>query len=227
MFISYYLITLLKIVRNMNRKNIERHNISYEEDSVSLTFHPYNILLTFTLAGITALFFAFSAAYLYTRITMDIPPIKLPSLFFVNTGLLLGTSYTMILAKKAYINDNTDLYKKMLAVTIVISVIFVIAQLIAWQQLFGQQIFINYSTTASYVYVISGLHFTHVLAGLPFLGLFLWTAHKRMKEPVSVLVYFSDPEKQLKLKLLTRYWHYLDALWIYLVVFFSLNYLLS
>ena len=107
------------------------------------------------------------------------------------------------------------------------SIIFVIAQLVAWQQLFGQQIFSNDSTTASYVYVISGLHFAHVLAGLPFLGLFLWTAHKRMKEPVSVLVYFSDPEKQLKLRLLTRYWHYLDALWIYLVVFFTLNYLLS
>lgn len=211
----------------MKRRNIAPHDISYEEDNISLTFHPYNILLTFVLAGITALFLAFSAAYLYTRVTMGIPPIKLPSLFFVNTALLLGTSYTMILAKKAYLNDDTAGYKRMLAVTIIMSIIFVIAQLIAWRQLFGQQIFINYSTTASYVYVISGLHFAHVLAGLPFLGLFLWTAHSRMKEPVSVLVYFSDPEKQLKLKLLTRYWHYLDALWIYLVVFFTLNYLLS
>ncbi|MEM1122555.1 MAG: cytochrome c oxidase subunit 3 [Bacteroidota bacterium] len=211
----------------MSKKDLEPHDISYEEDTVALTFHPYNILLTFTLAGITALFFAFSAAYLYTRVTMGIPPIKLPSLFFVNTALLLGTSYTMVLAKKAYLADNTERYKQMLAVTIVMSVIFVIAQLIAWQQLFGQQIFINYSTTASYVYVISGLHFAHVLAGLPFLGLFLWTANRKMRDPVSVLVYFSDPEKQLKLKLLTRYWHYLDALWIYLVVFFTLNHLLS
>ncbi len=211
----------------MTQRDIESHEINYEEDEINLTFHPYNILLTFVLAGITALFFAFSAAYLYTRVTMGIPPIKLPSLFFFNTALLLGTSYTMVLAKKAYLSDDTNRYKQMLAVTIAMSIVFVIAQLIAWQQLFGQQIFINYSTTASYVYVISGLHFAHVLAGLPFLGLFLWTAYKRMKEPVSVLVYFSDPEKQLKLKLLTRYWHYLDALWIYLVVFFTLNYLLS
>lgn len=198
-----------------------------QEDKVNLTFHPYNILLTFTLAGITALFFAFSAAYLYTRVTMGIPPIKLPSLFFFNTLILLSSSFTMILAKKAYQADDTAKYQLMLAITIALSIIFVVAQLIAWQQLFGQEIFINYSTTASYVYVISGLHFAHVLAGLPFLILFLWTAYKRMKEPVSVLVYFSDPEKQLKLRLLTRYWHYLDGLWIYLVVFFSLNYLVS
>ncbi|MEM1123430.1 MAG: cytochrome c oxidase subunit 3 [Bacteroidota bacterium] len=209
----------------MNGRNLS--NINYEEDKVSLTFHPYNILLTFTLAGITALFFAFSAAYLYTRVTMGIPPIKLPSLFFVNTAILLASSYSMIHAKKAYLADDTKKYQMMLVVTIVLSVIFVFAQLIAWQQLFGQEIFINYSTTASYVYVISGLHFAHVLAGLPFLALFLWTAYKRMKEPVSVLVYFSDPEKQLKLRLLTRYWHYLDALWIYLVIFFTLNYMIS
>ena len=30
-------------------------------------------------------------------------------------------------------------------------------------------------------------------------------------------------EKQLKLKLLTSYWHFLDMLWIYLMIFFILN----
>lgn len=211
----------------MTSKDTQQHSDYFENPQPSLTFHPYNILLTFTLAGITALFLAFSGAYLYTRVTMGIPPIQLPSLFFVNTALLLASSYTMILAKKAYLNDHTERYQLMLAITIVLSLVFVVAQLVAWRQLFGQEIFINYSTTASYVYVISGLHFAHVLAGIPFLALFLWTAHKRMKEPVSVLVYFSDPEKQLKLRLLTRYWHYLDALWIYLVLFFSINYLVS
>jgi cytochrome c oxidase subunit 3 len=209
----------------MSRDEQIRHEREIEK--TSLTFHPYNILLTFTLAGITALFLAFSAAYLYTRITMGIPPIKLPNLFFFNTLFLLGSSFTLILAKKAYINDDTLRYQWMLGATIALSIIFVIFQLFAWRQLFAQDIFINYSNTASYVYVISALHFVHVLAGLPFLILFLWTAYSRMKEPVSVLVYFSDPEKQLKLKMLTRYWHYLDALWIYLVLFFSLNYLFS
>lgn len=199
----------------------------YEEDLTTMRFHPYNILLTFTLAGITALFLAFSAAYLYTRVEMGIPPIKLPSLFFVNTALLLLSSYTLILTKKAYRADDTQRYQLMLSITIALTVSFLISQMIAWKQLFGQEIFITYSTTASYVYVISALHFVHVIAGLPFLILFLRAAYLRMKEPVSVLVYFSDPEKQLKLRLLTRYWHYLDALWIYLVVFFSLNYWLS
>jgi cytochrome c oxidase subunit 3 len=93
--------------------------------------------------------------------------------------------------------------------------------------LFNQAIYINSDTSAGYLYVISGLHFAHVIGGIPFLGYFIWQARKKMQEPVSVLVYFSDPEKRLKLRLLTIYWHFLDALWIYLVLFFFINYLVQ
>jgi len=198
--------------------------IETEEDKTTMRFHPYNILLTLVLMGITALFFAFSASYLYSRVQNGVPPIKLPSLFYLNTLVLLASSGTMLLAQRAYKNDHTEQYQFMLGCTIVLTLVFLVSQLIAWQTLFNQQIFVNYSNTASYVYVISVLHFVHVVAGLPFLILFLWVAIKRMKEPVSVLVYFSDPEKRLKLKLLTKYWHYLDGLWLYLVLFFWLNY---
>jgi len=194
------------------------------EDKIAMRFHPYNILLTLVLMGITSLFFAFSASYVYSRMQNGIPPIKLPNLFFVNTFILLASSGTMLLAKKAYRDDQTGRYQWMLAITVMLTLAFLFLQLIAWRTLFNQQIFVNYSNTASYVYVISVLHFAHVLAGLPILMWFLYVAVKRMKEPVSVLVYFSDPEKRLKLNLLTKYWHYLDGLWLYLVLFFWLNY---
>jgi len=66
-----------------------------------------------------------------------------------------------------------------------------------------------------------------LLFGIPFLAWFYWMAKKKMVEPVSVLVYFSDPEKKLRLRLLTIYWHFLDGLWIYLVLFFWINYLIK
>jgi len=190
-----------------------------------LMFHPYNILLTLLMMGITSLFLAFSAAYVYTRVqNPDIPPIKLPLMFFFNTFILVGSSFTINLAKKAYLEDRTNDYQKALLYTIILSFLFLVAQFYAWWTLFQDEIFINYSNMASYVYVISWLHFMHVIAGLPFLVIFLYKAKKFMVEPVSVLIYFSDPTKRLKLKLLTRYWHYLDALWIYLILFFLVNY---
>lgn len=172
------------------------------------------------------MFLAFTAAFVYTRVQSDLPPIKLPSIFIFNTLVLLTSSGAMIWAKRCYKADDTENYQRALIATMVISVLFMILQGVGWYQLFSNQIYIYSDNSAGYLYVISGLHFAHVIAGLPFLGLFLWAARKRMKEPVSVLVYFSDPEKRLKLRLLTIYWHFLDLLWIYLVVFFYMNYLL-
>jgi cytochrome c oxidase subunit 3 len=191
----------------------------------NFAFHPYNILLVLLLFSISTLFLAFSAAFMYTRVQSDLPPIRLPNIFLANTLILLGSSASMVWAKRAYLRDDTERYQQALLVTILLTLVFLIAQFHGWQVLFERNIFINSDNSASYLYVISGLHFAHVVAGLPFLIAFMWKAFKRMREPVSVLVYFSDPEKRLRLRLLTIYWHFLDGLWIYLVLFFWVNYL--
>lgn len=191
----------------------------------SLQFHPYNIALTLSLFSISALFVAFGAAFIYTRVQFpDIPPINLSPIFFFNTLILLGSSWAINWANKAYLDDSTTDYQRALKLTIALTIMFMVGQFIGWNDLssqLGSQFLA--SNLSSYLYVISGLHFAHLVAGLPFLLLFYYTAKKRMKEPVSVLVYFSDPEKALKLKLLTKYWHYLDALWIILIIFFLVN----
>ncbi|MBT8220969.1 MAG: cytochrome c oxidase subunit 3 [Bacteroidia bacterium] len=193
----------------------------------SLIYHPYNILLTLTLGAVVALFIALTGSYIYSRIQNPSPPIQLPGLFYINTLILLASSATMIWAKKSYRRDQTSKYQLALLVTIILSAVFMISQYVAWKELFSNEIFISYSNLASYFYLISAVHFMHVMAGVPFLILFLRSAYLQMKEPVSVLVYFSDPEKRLKLRLLTIYWHFLDALWIYLVVFFWINNLIK
>lgn len=189
----------------------------------SLVLHPYNIFLTLILASITVLFLAFSAAFVYTRITENMPAIELPKIFFFNTLILIASSFTMRSAKKHYLSDNTKKYQTALLMTIVLTLLFIIGQFFGWRELLNRQLVIGAENSLAYLYLISGFHFAHVLTGLPFLILFLRSARKKMKEPVSILVYFSDPEKRLKLRLLSIYWHFLDILWIYLVVFFYVN----
>jgi len=189
----------------------------------SFAFHPHNVLLTLLLAGITVLFLSLTLGFVYNRVQNDLPPIRLPWIFLFNTLILLAGSGAMIAAKRAYLKDDTARYQQMLKMTLILSFVFLIAQGIGWWQLFQQNIFLQTDNSAAYLYVLSGLHFAHVIAGLPFLNAFLNAARKHMKEPVSVLVYFSDPEKKLKLRLLTLYWHFLDGLWIYLVLFFVAN----
>ncbi|MBU6168622.1 MAG: cytochrome c oxidase subunit 3 [Bacteroidetes bacterium] len=202
--------------------NVNKGNDAPNQED-TFVFHPKNILLFLTLAGLTMLFLSLSFAYVYTRSLSKLPPLQLPWLFYVNTLVLLGSSYTLWQSKKAYLEDRTDKYQLTLYVTIILSIIFLILQVIAWYSLFSRQITIQSDNAAGYLYVISGLHFLHVVAGLPFLIYFSIQAKKYMIEPVSVLVYFSDPHKRLNLRLISIYWHFLDILWIYLMVFFVLN----
>jgi cytochrome c oxidase subunit 3 len=193
----------------------------------NLVFHPYNVMLFLLLFGLTLLFLALTFSYTYIRVTMDVPPVQLPWLFLVNTVILLGSSYTMLRAKQRYLEDDTQGYQRNLRLTIGLSVVFMLMQGVAWFWLFRiNSVGMNSSTTAGFLYVLSIAHLAHVVAGLPFLIAFYRKARKQMVDPVTVLVYFSDPEKRLKLRLLTIYWHFLDVLWIYLVLFLGVNWLI-
>ena len=189
--------------------------------------HPSYILMFLLLAGVSALFLGFSGAYMYNRLQQNIPPVQLPPLFYFNTLILLASSYTLNWAKKSYKNDNTEHYKLALFITLGLTSFFLAFQVLAWNQLYNSDIFINYNNMASYMFLISGIHFAHVIAGIPFLIVFVVNAVKKMKRPVSVLIYFSDINKKRRLDLFNIYWDYLDGLWIYLVLFFLLNYLIQ
>ncbi len=189
--------------------------------------HPKQIIITLVITAITALFAAFCASYLYNRFYSGIPPVKLPSLFYFNSICLICCSYLLNLAMKSYQNDETNKYKILIGSTLVLSLIFLTLQFYAWAQMKEMNIFLNEANTGSYLYLISGLHFIHVVGGIPFLMVFFYNALVKMQTPVSVLVYFSDPDKKRDLNLLTTYWHYLDFLWIFLVLFFAVNYLLQ
>ena len=203
-----------------------RPNIQSEYDR-NFAFHPWNVMLMLVLMAISGLFLAISVAFVYNRVEQGVEAIPIPWLFGFNTLILLASSWTIWTAKNNYLEDDTSSYQWALISTLILSLIFLVLQIVAWKQLFSQDIFLNPTKNgANYLYLLSGLHFAHVIVGLPFLLLFILAAKREMKDPVTVLVYFSDPEKRLKLRLLSIYWHFLDALWIALVLFLFVNYLI-
>ena len=189
--------------------------------------HPQFIILYLLLASLSFLFLGFSMAYLYNRIQNGLPPIELPALFYFNTLILIGTTYLLKLTKQSYLEDKTNKYQMLLWLILTLTLLFLVLQVFAWLQLQANNVSLTGSNIGTYLYVVSGLHFVHVIAGLPFLIYFIHVAYKRMKEPVSVLIYFTDPDKKRALDLLTIYWKFLDYLWIYLVLFFLINYLIK
>jgi cytochrome c oxidase subunit III len=196
-------------------------------DFTNLNTHPYNIMTILLLAGLTMIFVGLSGAYLYTRFSTHEPPIKMPILFLLNTVVLMASSWVLRKAKTFYLNDDTESYQRSLLTTLMLTVLFIFLQFMAWKQLWLANPNISTGNMRAYIYAISIIHFLHILGGLPFFILFTYNAYIRLREPVSVLVYFSDPLKRLKLKLLTMYWRFLDILWLYLVLFFWANYFIQ
>jgi cytochrome c oxidase subunit 3 len=201
-------------------------------DFRSLPTHPYSIMMYLLLAGLTMVFVGLSFSYLYTRVTMNVEPIKIPLIFLLNTAVLAGSSWMLRKAKVFYTNDNTEGYQRALWGTLILTLVFTYLQFLGWQMLWEENPQLvsereRYGNMRDYVWAISIIHLLHILGGLPFFIIFLYTAYVRMKEPVSVLVYFSDPVKQLRLRLLTLYWQFLDILWLYLMVFFWGNYFIQ
>jgi len=208
---------------NSNASSARRSTPHDFREDGRMGFHPFNVIMILTLVGIAVLFLALSGAFIYSRVQAELPPIKVPWMFIANSLVLLASSWTIHQAKHAYLDDDTEKYKRSLVFTMGLSVVFLVLQIVAWQQLFTQEIFPQTDVSAAYLYALSGMHFAHVIFGLPFILGFYLVARKRMREPVSVLVYFSDPVKRLKLRMLTMYWHFMDALWIYLVAFLLIN----
>lgn len=196
----------------------------YEEPFFRLPIQKVYLFLL--LLSLTILFLTFAVGYVFTRAEHSANGVYLPPIFIVNSVLLLASSWAINKANKAYKADDTKGYQQALWITFGLTLFFLFLQILGWTMYYDVLMGENIGNGKNYLYAISGLHFAHVIGGLPFLLLFIFTAYQRMKEPVSVLVYFSDPNKLMRLQLLTTYWHFLDGLWLFLVAFFLLNMLI-
>ena len=78
--------------------------------------------------------------------------------------------------------------------------------------------------SGSFLYLITSAHGVHIIVGLVVMLIFLVNAFRNRKDPIYELRDIINPKRQLHLELLVGFWHYIDAVWIYLYVFLYFNY---
>jgi cytochrome c oxidase subunit 3 len=184
--------------------------------------HPSSIIMVLLFIGITALFGALSFAYLYTRVDRGMQGIKIPLLFVFNTLILASSSFCIQRCRKYFEVKDEKLILRWGLLTIVATLLFLGLQGLAWNHLLSQQISPGTSGGHGYLYAISILHFLHVAAGIPFLIRILLPLYISAKEGNSVLYFLNDDQKT-KLKHTAWYWHFIDVMWIYLMIFFLVS----
>ena len=167
------------------------------------------------MVSISMMFGAFTSAYLVRKPAGNWYEFKLPTAFLFSTIVLLISSVCLEWTYRSFKNGNEKPYKAGIFLSLVTGVIFIALQVLGWKSMFAQGIAINLNVSGSFLYVISGFHALHVLGGIAALL-------------VSCLFAFSMPflnsaRRILRLDLVRQYWHFVDVLWIYLMLFLILQ----
>ncbi|MEP6647744.1 MAG: cytochrome c oxidase subunit 3 [Saprospiraceae bacterium] len=195
-------------------------NKPYNQRSYSVP--PSSIIMALVMIGITALFGALTIAYIYSRVDKGMESIKIPPLFIFNTLVLASSSYCIQRCRKYFNLKDERLILRWGFLTITATMLFLALQGIAWSHLLSQQILPGTSGGHGYLFAISILHFMHVLVGVPFLLRILLPLYVSNREGNSAL-YFLNEEQETKLKHTAWYWHFIDVVWIYLMIFFLVS----
>ncbi|WP_317168576.1 cytochrome c oxidase subunit 3 [Mucilaginibacter agri] len=140
--------------------------------------------------------------------------IKLPQIFMYSTGAIILSSLTMFLASREAKHLQFAKQRLFLWLTIFLGIAFFVLQVFAWKALIDMhQHLVNPNASISFVYVISGAHLLHILAGLL---LIINTLVKSYKNTPQVLNLYN-------MEMSSIFWHFIDIIWIYLYVFLLLN----
>lgn len=137
---------------------------------------------------------------------------QLPEAFILSTIIIIASSITFVLAKRALKNNFRQATTIWLLITLALGIAFISSQFIG----FGQIVQWGYNftgptsnVTMSFIYIIAVAHIAHVVAGIISLMSVIYS-HLNKKYNAS---------NMLGIELSATFWHFVDGLWLFLFLF--------
>ncbi len=148
----------------------------------------------------------------------------LPRILYLDTLILIASSYTLELARKRFAartsltSDDGAQARALrsnglywLNITLTLGLFFVAGQVLAWQRLSSQGLFLATSPSSSFFYLLTAMHGLHLLGGV--LGL-VYVGYRLRRNARNA---------QTSLGTAAVYWHFVDLLWIYLLMVIAIR----
>lgn len=171
------------------------------------------MMLWFAIISLIMSFAAWTSAFIVSSSRPDwLKDFQLPDSFVISTIVILLSSVSFILAKRALKNKNHKTTTIWLLVTLVLGIIFIFNQFNGFLQIINQGYNFTGPTsnvTMSYIYLIAMVHILHVVVGLICLLVVIYNHFKQKY----------NTEHMLGFELASTFWHFIDILWIYLFLF--------
>jgi cytochrome c oxidase subunit 3 len=171
--------------------------------------HPHKFTLWVGIGSLLMMFAGFTSAYIVKRNQANWQTFDLPQFFWYSTVVILLSSVTIYLAEKTFKQREMKKYRRLVITTLVLGVLFIVFQTLGFKQLWEKGITLQANVSYSFLYVIVCAHAAHVLGGLVALIVLFAKAFSTKTK-----IYNSVP-----VELVSTYWHFVDVLWIYLLIF--------
>jgi len=181
--------------------------------------HPQLFGLWLAIGSIVMAFAGLTSAYIVKKGAGFWVEFNLPSFFLYSTFVVIASSIFMQLAFNFYKKMKINLALWSLLATFLLGTLFLVLQFKGWSQMTEGGIFLNGNPSGSFVYLISGLHFAHIVGGLVAMFVLMTKSAWRNRKPVKKLLDEINPDRHIGIKLMTTYWHFVGILWIYLYLF--------
>lgn len=182
--------------------------------------HPYKFNMWLAIVSMVMIFAAFTSAYVVKKgDTNTWQHIHLPNIFATSTAVIILSSLFMHAAYLAFKKNKLSLYRGFMMLTFILGAAFLTLQIQGWMALVNSGIELKGNVAGSFIYVISGMHFLHVVGGVVALLVFAVKAFTKYNNNQLSTVEGS----LINIEVMTTYWHFVDFLWVYLYFFFLLN----
>lgn len=170
-------------------------------------------ILWFAIISLTMSFAGLTSAYVVSKERPDwISDFQIPPAFYISLGLILISSLTIHLAKVAVKKEIHFRGMILLIVTFLLGVAFVFFQFKGFAEIIAEGYNFTGPTstiTTSFIYLVVILHVAHVVGGLISLLVVIYNHYKQKY----------NNGKTLGIELAATFWHFIDAVWIYLFLF--------
>ncbi len=174
------------------------------------------MMLWFGIVSLLMAFAGWTSAYIVSSTREDwLHDLELPPSFFVSTAVIIVSSITYFFAKKAIKENRRSTCTNLLWMTLALGIVFIVLQFRGFSEMVAQGYYFTGPTSnikMSYVFLIAAVHIVHIVAGIISLLVVLYNQIKGKY----------TPERMLGISLGATFWHFLDLLWVYLMLFMLL-----
>ena len=171
---------------------------------------PHKFTLWVGMASIIMMFAGLTSAYIFKSSTANWEVIQTPKEFWYSTVAIVISSLTVQGALRAFRQREMRQYRLLMIVTTILGLVFVALQYAGFQWMWENGVRFKGAGQGQFLYVIAGLHALHVIGGIVALVL------------MTLKAFFGKTKSYntIPVEVVSTYWHFVDLLWVYLLVFF-------